>query len=255
MADYLEDDEIVDRIRAWWRENGTSLVGVLVLVLGGWGGWNWYATHSEEQAEAAFVHFADYVAKRESGEADSEGAIEALARLDSDYAGSGGHVLSLLYLAADAVQSDDMAGAIMHLQAALAASPRGPVEALVRLRLARVYLQDEALDAALGILQDLDDEDYVAVREELRGDVLLEMGRTDEARAAYQAADESQSASEANAAWPFAEMKRYGLDFHENDADVESDAVADTVDLADTDAEGDRADSVAAANTVPETSE
>jgi len=216
MADYLEDDEIVDRIRAWWRENGMSLVGGLVLVLGGWGGWNWYTAYSDERAEAAYLHFSDYVTLRESGEAESEGAAEALAHLDTDYSGSGGHVLSLLYRAADAVRAEEMALAIQHLEAALAASPREPVEALVRLRLARVYLQQDALDAALNILEDVEEEGYLAAREELRGDVLLAMGRLDAARAAYQAALDAEGASAADIAWPFVEMKRYGLSFEDS---------------------------------------
>ncbi len=215
MADYLEDDEVVDRIRAWWRENGASLVGGLVLLLGGWGGWNWYSAYSEEQAEAAYIHFSDYVTLRESGEADSEDAAQVLARLDADYSGSGGHVLSLLYRAADAVRAEQMALAIQHLEAALAASPRGPVEAIVRLRLARVYLQEDALEAALNMLQDVKDSAYLAAREELRGDVLLALGRFDDARGAYQAAVDAQSESAANVSWPFVEMKRYGLRFED----------------------------------------
>ncbi len=227
MADYLEDDEVVDRIRAWWRENGTSLVASLLLVVGGWAGWNWYGTYSEEQASESFVQFADYVALREDGEGDSEEASEVLARLDEDYRGSGGHVLSLLYRAGDAVRSEDMALAIQHLEAALAASPDGQVEALVRLRLARVYLQEEAFDAALNILQGIEAEEHVAAREELRGDVFLAKGQGQEARSAYQAAIEAQDADDTGASWPFTSMKRYGLSFEDADEDAQDEEDAE----------------------------
>ena len=213
MADYLEEEEVVDRIRTWWRENGTSLAGGLVLVVGGWTGWNWYDARTAERASESFVQFADYVALRESGESDSEEASGLLARLDEDFAGSGGHVLSLLYRAADAVDSEDMAFAIQHLETALDASPGGHVEALVRLRLARVYLHEEAFDAALNTLDEIDDPGYLAAREELRGDVLLALGQGESARAAYQAALVAEDSATAGAVWPFLSMKRYGLSF------------------------------------------
>ena len=251
MADYLEEDEVVDRIRAWWRENGASLVGGLVLIVGGWGGWNWYSGYADEQASESFAQFSDYVTLRESGEGDSEQADALLARLDTDYAGSGGHVLSLLYRAADAMRDEDMTMAIGHLQAALEASAGEHVEGLVRLRLARVYLQQEALDAALNTLEDIDDPGFLAAREELRGDVLLALGRGADARAAYQVALEAEASATPGMAWPFLSMKRHGLSFEtgqealdvgldaNSDADLDADLDTDTDTNSDFDPDSD----------------
>ena len=215
MAEYLEDEEVVERIRAWWRENGVSLVGSIVLVLGGWGGWNWYGGYVERQSEESFIRFYDYVTLRESGEGQGEEAIALLAELDEGYSSSGGHVLSLLYRASDAVQDEDFPAAIQHLEAALDTSPQRQVEALVRLRLARVYLQQEAYDAALNMLDGIDDAGYVSVREELRGDVHLALGQGESARVAYQSAIEAEDATTTGMAWPFLSMKRFGFAFDE----------------------------------------
>ena len=45
MADHLTDEEQVEALKKWWRENGKSVVGGVVLglaLVGGWRGWQYY---------------------------------------------------------------------------------------------------------------------------------------------------------------------------------------------------------------------
>ena len=53
MDDYLSEKEQIERIRAWWKENGAwIIVGIGIGVLG-LAGWNWWKAHKLEQAESA----------------------------------------------------------------------------------------------------------------------------------------------------------------------------------------------------------
>jgi len=62
------------------------------------------------------------------------------------------------------------------------------VQAIARLRLANVLIDDQAYDEALKVLAAKPERSFEAPFEALRGDVLVAQGKRAEARAAYQAA-------------------------------------------------------------------
>ena len=221
MADHLEEEEVVDRIRSWWRENGVSLVGSLVLVVGGWSGWNWYSAYSTERAEQAFADFSEYVTLRKAGEKESERSLELLAALDEQHEGSSPQYLSLLYRAVDSVEDEDVDSAMGFLMKIIEASPGGQIEDLARVRLSRLYLDGNDPELALDLLDQIEGSGFAAIREELRGDAHRLAGNPLLAREAYEAALESDQQLGVSDQWPFLQMKIFGLDF---DTGVEVDA-------------------------------
>ncbi|WP_134622947.1 tetratricopeptide repeat protein, partial [Pseudomonas aeruginosa] len=60
-----------------------------------------------------------------------------------------------------------------------------------RQRLARVLAAQGKVEEGLKLLDGDADKAYVSTREELRGDLLVQLKRTDEARAAYEKAKQS----------------------------------------------------------------
>ena len=67
------------------------------------------------------------------------------------------------------------------------------LDELARQRLARVLAAQDKADEAIKLLDGKVDAAFVASREELRGDLLVQLGRNDEAHAAYSKAKESLS--------------------------------------------------------------
>ena len=67
------------------------------------------------------------------------------------------------------------------------------LDELARQRLARVLAAQGKADEAIKLLDGKVDAAFVASREELRGDLLVQLGRNDEAHAAYSKAKESLS--------------------------------------------------------------
>ena len=59
---------------------------------------------------------------------------------------------------------------------------------IARQRLAQVLAAQNKADEALKLLDGDADKAFVATREELKGDLLVQLGRTDEANAAYKKA-------------------------------------------------------------------
>ena len=216
MADHLEDEEIIDRIRTWWRENGVSLVGSVLLVVGGWLGWNWYDSSVEQKAEASFDQFSRYVELRQAGEADTDEAAEILTVLDEEHEGSAGQLLSLLYRAGDAVASDEMQVAAGHLEQLVESASDEQMKELARMRLVRVYLEQDRLDEAQALLNSPGGVGFLSMRNELQGDIHTLLGDMQAARASYQAALEAEEASGGVGLWPFLSMKLYGINIDDN---------------------------------------
>jgi len=53
VADHLQEEEQLDAIKQWWQENRTSIMGAVVLALGGSFGWSQYQDYTAESAIAA----------------------------------------------------------------------------------------------------------------------------------------------------------------------------------------------------------
>ena len=62
MSDYLTDEEQIAKFRAWWEDNGTSLVVTVVLVIAGVIGWRWYDSNRTNQIEFASTLYDEFLA-------------------------------------------------------------------------------------------------------------------------------------------------------------------------------------------------
>jgi predicted negative regulator of RcsB-dependent stress response len=51
------DDEQVEKLKAWLKENGMSIVLGIVLGVGGIGGYNYWQQYQQNRAAEASVHF------------------------------------------------------------------------------------------------------------------------------------------------------------------------------------------------------
>lgn len=180
-----EDEEEFERIRRWWNENWKAVVGGLVIgivAIVGWRSW----TDSRTQAAAnASLHFDQLVEALDRN--DVEAATALRETLVSDYRRTPYAALASLRLARTHVEAGDLARATQVLEWAASHATDEAVKATAQLRLARVQWAAGDGEAALRRLDAAGGADPAQV-EELRGDVLLSLGRRAEARAAYERA-------------------------------------------------------------------
>lgn len=214
MSDYLSEEEQVERIKTWWQQNGTTLIVGVVLVVAGVVGYRWYESYSAEQAAAASDLYEDYVAA--SADVDDRAAV--LEEIASKIPDSGYAVLARLDAGAKAFADDDIDGAIGHLSAALDAASGGPLDGLVRLRLARALQEAERTDEALAELRRVKGKGYESLAAELRGDILYSQGDRAGAAVAYRVAGDLTGEGEMR---PLLQLK---IDNTANSADSESDS-------------------------------
>ncbi len=184
MDIYSTEEQQVEAIKRFWKEYGTSIIGGAVLGLGGLFGWNTYQDHLQGQREAASAAYGKVVEQA----AQSRDALDtAVAQFQAEHGDSGYAVLSQLLLARAAVEAGDLAQAETLLTDVLP-SLDSATAPLVTLRLARVQLAQEKLDAAQATLEKITNSAFAAQRDELKGDILVAKGELDAARAAYQSA-------------------------------------------------------------------
>lgn len=180
------DQEQVEQLQQWWRENRLALIVGLAVGIGGLVGWEQWQRSSESRSMQASVMFEDV--SRAVAVENADRADTALAALQEAYPGSVYVVEALAMRAALAAKSDDWAAAEEYLQQALNSGPEPVLAGMLRLRLARAQWAGGNAENALSTLDKAIPEAYAGSREELRGDIEYARGNLEAARGAWEKA-------------------------------------------------------------------
>ncbi len=185
------EQEELEALQRWWKNNGRAVIVGLVLGLGGVVGWTTWQSRTEATAErASFV----YQSMVEMAAADDQ--IEALRLVnqiieqhpDSEYAALAGLLGAKSAFAAG--RADD---ANRLLGWVIENAGRPELRDLARIRSAQLLLDAGKRDTGLEVLARVDTPAFAATVEELRGDILVDNQENDAAAEAYQAALASDS--------------------------------------------------------------
>jgi len=180
------DEEQVEAIKSWWKENGKSIVVGLLIGLVGVFGWRLWNEKRETAAEQASITYQKMVASMTENK--SKAAKELGQELIKNYDRSAYGVLAALLLAKIEAEDGNLDKAAEHLRWA---NTHAEVEALTttaQLRLARVLLSQGKATEAWGVLSQLKGVDDLAVYQETKGDTLVALDKQEEARETYQQA-------------------------------------------------------------------
>ena len=207
MAEYLTDDDRVMIIRKWWDANGTTLIVTVALAIAAVVGWRWYNNHVESRDTTASATYQQYLEARQR-DAKPEEVATILATLDNDYTSSSYRIFTLFYRSYDAAVADDLPKATQYLETAVKDASDAHLRDIARLRLARLQVQMANYDAALATLGAVKGDGFRSFAAELKGDILLDQHKPDEAREAYQAA---KAAADPNEQQPVLDMKLVDL--------------------------------------------
>jgi predicted negative regulator of RcsB-dependent stress response len=187
------EQEELEALQKWWKENGRAIVVGLVIGLGGVFGWTTWQSRVAAKAEGVSVVYQSMLEMAAAGD-----HLEALQRVeqiiqdhpDSEYAALSGLVGAKSALAADRAEdaTDLLDWVIEH--AALA-----QIRDVARVRSAQLLLDEGQRDPGLTLLANVDTPAFAAAVEELRGDIFVDDGQNDAAAKAYAAALASDSIS------------------------------------------------------------
>lgn len=183
MDVYASEEEQVEAIKKWWKQNGKAIITGLIIGLGalsGWRYWQTYTTNKEVQASIAYQQVMSNVADHKKGAAKASGD-----KLIHDFPTSGYADLTALILAGLAMEEDDHAKATGYLQRVAEQGSMDESRDIARIRLARLELVDGKAEAALARLDGIAGGDKMMTWLELKGDAQLALKRRDDARSSY----------------------------------------------------------------------
>lgn len=199
MAEMRTEEEQLEAIKRWWKENGTSLIAGAAIAAAGVFGWHTWQDYQAGQAEAASASYQQLLTLSSQDELD-DGArqqVESLtSRIVEDHGDSLYADLARLMDARVAVGAGDVDDAAATLQALVAEGERPYLQGVARLRLARLQLAGEDAEAALATLDGDIPEPLHAQRADVRGDAHLALGDREAAREAWQQALSLSAASD-----------------------------------------------------------
>ena len=193
------EDEELAVIRDWWQRNGKPLLtgGALALVVVfGWQAWQ---KHQLAEAQGASVLYQQLLETSlvADGQADVGKVAELAGKLKTEFSGSHYAQYASVLLAKVAVEAGKLDDARAELQAVLDKPVDATLGELARQRLARVLAAQGKTEDALKLLTGDADQAFVAGREELKGDLLVKLERSDEALQAYEKAKAALTAEAA----------------------------------------------------------
>lgn len=183
----MTEEEQIAQIKDWWQRNGKPLLtgGVLALALVfGWNAWQSYQTKQAQSASLIYQQLLE-TSLTGSGTPDAGKVAELAGKLKSEYAGTHYAQYASLFVAKVAVEAGKLDDAAAELKTLSDKPVDATVAELARQRLARVLAAQGKVEDALKLLEGEAAKVWQASREELKGDLLVQLGRADDAHAAY----------------------------------------------------------------------
>lgn len=183
MDIYESEQEQIEALKRWWKDNGTAVIAGLVIGLAGLFGWRSWQAHIRAQSDAASVAYQDMVSKEIERQSDAAAGVgEALIK---KYPGSAYASLAALTVAKVEGEAGHLDKAAKQLQWVVEHGGLDEVKTMARIRLGRVLLEAGKPDQAWNALGPLQSDTSLLSLEELKGDILAAQGKKDAARTAY----------------------------------------------------------------------
>jgi predicted negative regulator of RcsB-dependent stress response len=163
---YNTEEEQVQAIKQWWKENAVSLIAGIVIGLAVLGGYRFWTETKNTQAQEASVLYSEIL----SSANDKAKNVEILK---ADYSGTPYAALAALLLAKDNVNANEVEKAISQLKWIIDNNNDNGIQHIAQQRLARVYLSQNNIESAETLIKGLKASGFDVAYNEIRGDLNL----------------------------------------------------------------------------------
>ena len=187
------EEEQIEHIKDMWRRHGIPILlgaGLALAAVVGWKAWENHQESRSAGASSAYQTMLETILTADNDAAKAR-AAELAEKLRAEYGNTRYGEFAGLMQARLAVEAGDFAGAESLLEEVIQSTDDTALAEVARQRLARVLAQQDRAEDALELFSTDVSGLLLAGREEIRGDLLVALGRDDEAREAYRAAIEA----------------------------------------------------------------
>lgn len=189
--DHAEQEQLAG-LKSWWEQYGNLVTWVLIIALGAfaaWKGWAYYQTRQTAQAAQLYEELQRAVQAK-----DKEQIQRAAEDMQSRFSGTAYAQMSGLAAAKAAFDAGDFQVAKTRLQWVADKARDDEYQAIAKVRLAGILLDEKAYDEGLKVLDGKFPAQFAGVVADRKGDILVAQNKLEEARAAYQTAIEKTDA-------------------------------------------------------------
>ena len=197
MAYSIEEEQEINQLKDWWKENGKTIIVAFILGVGGMFGWRYWQAHQAEQIAQASAQYDALIYSAQQDEQAKKANIEQFVQANSKTAYA---VFALLDEAKKATEKQDFAAAEVNLNQALTQSQDEVLTSIVALRLSAVQFQLGQLDNALTTLNQVKGESFDARKAILTGDIQVAKGDKVAAKNSFEQAQQRGSQLEQHVA-------------------------------------------------------
>ena len=190
MAYSIEEEQEINQLKDWWKENGKTIIVAFILGVGGMFGWRYWKAHQAEQIAQASAQYDALIYSAQQDEQAKKANIEQFVQANSKTAYA---VFALLDEAKKATEKQDFVAAEVNLNQALTQSQDEVLTSIVALRLSAVQFQLGQLDNALTTLNQVKGESFNARKAILTGDIQVSKGDKVAAKNNFEQAQQSGS--------------------------------------------------------------
>ena len=185
MAYDLEEQEQLDEFKAWWKQYGqmvTVLVIAVIMAYAAFQGWKYY---QNKQSVEASTQYQELLV---TDEKDLKTIKAKSAVLMDNFSGTPYAGRAALFAAKINYKANDTKSAKAQLIWTIKNAKETSISALASLQLANILAEEKDNDGALKLLNVTHDAGFDGLFADLKGDVLVSLGKNDEAKLAYKEA-------------------------------------------------------------------
>ena len=203
MSVYMTEEEQLQAIKKWWLRYNTPilvLLSVVMLSVAGYRYWNWHHEKILTQASTVYERLMVSFSEHKNKEIRSYANQLIKEYGQTVYADAARMTLAQIYVTKD---QDEKAKQLLDEVALHSEVPA--FKQIAKIRIARLLVAQKSFDQALNEIAVIDDNAYMTIVNELKGDIFLEKGDYQQAIKLYkQAINEAKTHGIGNL---FLEMK------------------------------------------------
>ncbi|WP_410687609.1 YfgM family protein [Avibacterium paragallinarum] len=183
MAYTIEEEQELNEIKNWWKENGKMVIAIFVLAFAGVFGWRYWQSHQIAQSQQRSLQYEQIVQQFQ----EDKGKIQDIEQFVQNNSKTAYAVFTLLDAAAVSVQNQDFSQAENLLKQALLNSDDDILQSLVSLRLALVQFQLKKFNDSMQTLNSIkSNSSWDSSVLLLKGDIQFALGEKEEAKTTFQ---------------------------------------------------------------------
>lgn len=207
MAYDLEEQEQIDKLKAWWKQYGNLVTWLLIIALSiysAWAGWKYYQRSQAAQASQLYDELNRAVQMRDNAKVQ-----RAATDMQARFSGTAYAQMTGMTAARSAFEAGEVKTAKAQLEWVVKNAADDEYKSLAKVRLAGILLDEKAYDEGLKLLSGDHPAAFLSLFADRRGDILVAQGKVDEARVAYQLALDKSDANDPGR--PLIQLKLDGI--------------------------------------------